>query len=93
MLFYENRIKGKIAYILQAVSIIPLLIFGIVVLLLGTQIFTKAMYNEVETELRNVCRNLNTAIDSLYPGDYELVEEGTAIGCTRAVMTSPMITR
>lgn len=72
----EVRKSGKIAYVLQSVSIIPLLIFGIVVLLLGTQIFTKAMYNEVETELRNVCRNLTTAIDALYPGDYELVEEG-----------------
>lgn len=68
--------KGKIAYILQSVSIIPLLVFGIVILMLGTHIFTKAMYSEVETELRNVCRNLTTAIDSLYPGDYELVEEG-----------------
>lgn len=68
--------KGKIAYILQSVSIIPLLIFGIVILLLGTQIFTNAMYNEVETELRNVCRNLTTTINSLYPGDYKLAEEG-----------------
>lgn len=68
--------KGKIAYILQSVSIIPLLVFGIVVLLLGTHIFTKAMYKEVENELQNVCRNLTTTIDALYPGDYELVEDG-----------------
>lgn len=67
--------KGKIAYILQAVSILPLLVFGIVVLLLGTHIFTKAMYHEVETELRNVCLNLATSFDALYPGDYELVAE------------------
>lgn len=67
--------KGKIAYFLQSVSIIPLLIFGIVILLLGTHIFTDAMYHEVETELRNVCRNLTTSIDALYPGDYELVAE------------------
>lgn len=68
--------KGKIAYILHSVSIIPLLVFGVVVLLLGTQIFTDAMYNQVETELRNVCRNLVTTIDALYPGDYKLVEDG-----------------
>lgn len=67
--------KGKIAYILQSVSIIPLLIFGVVILLLGTHIFTKAMYTEVETELRNVCLNLTTSFDALYPGDYELVPE------------------
>ncbi|MCM1191416.1 MAG: diguanylate cyclase [Butyrivibrio sp.] len=67
--------KGKLAYILLAVSILPLLVFGIIILLLGTHIFTKAMYTEVETELRNVCRNLNTSFDALYPGDYALVSE------------------
>lgn len=72
--------KGKIAYILQSVSIIPLLIFGVVILLLGTHIFTVAMYNEVETELRNVCLNLTTSFDALYPGDYELVTEDNG-GC------------
>lgn len=70
-----TRGKGKIAYILQSISIIPLLFFGIIILLLGTQIFTNAMYDEVEVELRNVCRNLTTTFDTLYPGDYELVGE------------------
>ncbi|MCM1056863.1 MAG: diguanylate cyclase [Firmicutes bacterium] len=71
----ETGKKGKIAYILQAVSILPLLVFGIVILLLGTHIFTRAMYTEVETELRNVCRNLTTSFEALYPGDYYLVSE------------------
>lgn len=67
--------KGKIAYVLQSISIIPLLVLGIVILLLGTQIFTNAMYKQVETDMRNVCRNLATTLDALYPGDYELVSE------------------
>lgn len=67
--------KGKIAYVLLSISIIPLLIFGIVILLLGSSIFTDAMYSEVETELSNVSGNLATSLDALYPGDYELVGE------------------
>lgn len=67
--------KGKIAYVLQSISIIPLLVLGIVILLLGTQIFTNAMYKQVETDMRNVCRNLATTLDALYPGDYELAGE------------------
>lgn len=67
--------RGKIAYVLQLISILPLLIFGIVILLLGSSIFTDAMYAEVEVELRNVSRNLITSLDALYPGDYKLVGE------------------
>ena len=67
--------KGKIAYVLQSICILPLLIFGIVILILGSNIFTDAMYSEVETELSNVSSNLVTSLDALYPGDYELVGE------------------
>lgn len=67
--------RGKIAYVLQLISILPLLIFGIVILLLGSSIFTNAMYSEVEVELSNVSSNLITSLDTLYPGDYELVGE------------------
>ena len=69
--------KGKIAYALQAINIIPLLFFAIVILLLGNRIFTKAMYGEVETELSNISSNLVTMFDALYPGDYRLVGDGT----------------
>lgn len=67
--------KAKIAYILQLISIFPLLFLGIVILLLGTQLFTNAMYQAVETDMRNVCRNLITTYDALYPGDYEFADE------------------
>lgn len=66
--------KGKIAYVLQSISILPLLLLGIVILLLGTRIFTNAMYREVERDLGNVCSSLSTAYDALYPGDYTLTD-------------------
>ena len=67
--------KGKIAYILQAINIIPLLLFGIIILLLGNHLFTASMHAEVEEDLRNVSNTLTTMLDSLYPGDYHLEGE------------------
>lgn len=68
-----TRGKGKIGYILQAMNIIPLVTFGVLILLLGTHWFTKSMYSEVEQDLYNVSCSIVTALDTLYPGDYELV--------------------
>lgn len=65
--------KGKIAYALQAINILPLLLFGILIMLLGTHWFTQCMYTEVETELSNVTSSLSVMLDTLYPGDYKLV--------------------
>ena len=67
--------KGKISYALQAINIIPLLFFGIIIMLLGTNWFTRCMYNEVQTELSDAVSYLTTMYDALYPGDYELIGE------------------
>lgn len=67
--------KGKIAYILQIINIIPLLIFGFLIMLLGTNLFTGSMHSEVEEELSNVSSSLVTMLDALYPGDYRLEGE------------------
>ena len=70
--------KGKISYALQTITILPLLLFGLIILGVGTHLFTKSMNSEVEIELNNVSSNLVTMFDALYPGDYRL-ESGTAI--------------
>ena len=43
-----NHGKGKISYILQAINTIPLMFFGVLILAIGTNWFTKAIYAEVE---------------------------------------------
>lgn len=68
----EANNKGKISYALQSINIIPLLFFGIIILLLGTHWFTRSMYAEVRNELSNVSASLITMFDALYPGDYHL---------------------
>lgn len=68
--------KTKITYILQSVSIFPLLFLGAIILMLGTWLFRDAMYQSVETDMRGVCLNLVTTFDALYPGDYKYEADG-----------------
>lgn len=64
--------KGKISYSLQAINIIPLLVFGLILVILENHWFTKTMYAEVETELKNVSASIITLYDISYPGDFSL---------------------
>ncbi len=64
--------KGKLSYALQAINIIPLLTFGVIITLLGTRWFTQAMHDEVELELSNMAHTVTTLMDVAYPGDYHL---------------------
>ena len=70
-----NHGKGKISYILQAINTIPLIFFGVLILAIGTNWFTKAIYAEVEEELRNMAEGISITLDLLYPGDYRLTED------------------
>lgn len=69
--------KGKISYALQTITILPLLLFGLIILGIGTHLFKKSMNSEVEIELSNVSSNLVTMFDALYPGDYRLGDESS----------------
>ncbi len=69
--------KGKLSYVLQTITSLPLLLFGLIILGVGTHRFTMSMYSEVEIELSNVSGNIVTMFDALYPGDYELQEGNT----------------
>lgn len=65
--------SGKMAHVLLAINIIPLFFFGIAILFLATELFTKTMYSEIETELRSAANTVAYLLDLAYPGDYELV--------------------
>lgn len=67
--------KGKITYALYAINIIPLLVFALLLLILGSNRFTKSMYKEIQNELEDSVIYLTTIYDTLYPGDYTLVGE------------------
>jgi len=71
----ESGRKGKVAHILQAISIIPLILFGIAIILLGNHWFTKTMHEEVAAELIASAKEAVTLFDVAYPGDYHLEGE------------------
>lgn len=67
--------KGKIGQVLQMINIIPLLAFCAITVLLSYQWFSRAMHSEVRRELQYVARNINTLMETAYPGDYRLEGE------------------
>lgn len=66
----KKKNKGKMAYMLQLVSMIPLLFLGVMIMILGYRQFTKAMYDEVELALQGTAASTLTLLEALYPGDY-----------------------
>jgi len=65
--------RGKLYYTFQAISMIPLLIYGIVVIIFSSATFKRSMQQQVHAELKNVASLVNTLLDTAYPGDYTLV--------------------
>lgn len=74
--------KGKIYYSMQAISILPIILFGILMFICGTYSFTKAMSKEVYDHLDTSAHLCISQINASYPGDYVLratpLEEGMA---------------
>lgn len=67
--------KGKIYYTMQAISLLPILLFGLLIMAFGTVSFTKSMNHEVFDHLDASAHLLISLIDSNYPGDYTLKEQ------------------
>lgn len=65
--------RGKLYYSFQAISMVPLLIYGIVVIIFSSASFKHSMQEQVYAELKNVASLVDTLLDTAYPGDYTLV--------------------
>lgn len=65
--------KGKISHALLAINIIPMLFFGLAIMLLCSRWFSRIMYAEVEQEMKNIACSVDLLLNTAYPGDYELV--------------------
>ena len=66
--------KGKIYYSMQAISILPLLLFGLIIIFSSTFFFSRAIHKEVATEMEISAELCISLLDSVYPGDYQLKE-------------------
>lgn len=74
-----NKSKhGKLYYSFPAISMVPLLLYGIGVIIFSSATFQKSMHQQVYTELQNMASLVDTLLNTAYPGDYAL-ENDTAI--------------
>lgn len=73
----QKKNRGKIASVLQAITVIPLLFFGLIIMLLAYHQFNNTMHKEVEVFLEDISHNVETIIDVAYPGDYRLVGDNS----------------
>ncbi len=69
----KDNAKGKIYYSMQAICLLPLLIFGILIIVFSTYAFSHAMNKEVASGLEDASHLCTALFDAAYPGDYELV--------------------
>ncbi len=69
----DKNKRGKLYYSFQAISMVPLLLYGIVVIIFSSTSFKHSMQDQVYTELKNVAFLVDTLLDTAYPGDYSLV--------------------
>ncbi len=69
-----DKRKGKIYYSMQAISILPLLLFGVVLIFSSSFFFSKAMHKEVANGLEDAAELCTALLDATYPGDYRLME-------------------
>ncbi len=63
---------NKLAINHYMAAILPLLIFGIIILVLGSALINRALTFEVEQQLQSVGAAVEIGIDKLFPGEYEL---------------------
>ena len=67
---------GKIALAMQAISIVPLILFAVIIGMIASHQFQKAMYTEVENNFTTIGKNIEMILDASFPGDYSLKEAG-----------------
>lgn len=73
----DKNKRGKLYYSFQAISMIPLLLYGIVVIIFSSVTFQKGMHQQVAEELKNVACLANVLLDTAYPGDYTMTDDST----------------
>lgn len=67
--------KGKLAMVLQAIIITPLILFSILITILASSLISEALKAEVRESLENTANNVELLFNTAFPGDYYLKGE------------------
>lgn len=71
----EKKARSSIYKTIPAMAIVPILLFGVLVLVVCSARFNGVMYEKVEDELCNIATSVATAYDMVYPGEYRYLEK------------------
>lgn len=73
----ENK-KSGMRKSLLCVTLIPTILFGIVIIVYCSNQLTSSIHQEVESSLKNIARSAEYMCEREYPGEYRL-EQGTSV--------------
>lgn len=68
-----NKSKGGLRNSFLAMTVLPLIVLGIVIVGLGYRMYTQGLHNEVQNGLSAVGQTVLCSYDELYDGDYNLL--------------------
>ena len=66
----EKKARSSIYKTIPAMAIVPLLLFGFLVLLICSWRFDDVMHEKVEDELQNIAASVAATYDTVFPGEY-----------------------
>lgn len=66
----EKKARSSIYKTIPAMAIVPLMLFGILVLSICSVRFNKVMHEKVEDELKNIASSVAATYDTVFPGEY-----------------------
>jgi len=72
----EKKARSSIYKTIPAMAIVPLLLFGFLVLAMCSWRFNDIMREKVEDELQNIAASVAATYDTVYPGEYRYETEG-----------------
>jgi diguanylate cyclase (GGDEF)-like protein len=71
--------KSGLRKSLLYVTVIPIILFGIIIIVYSSNQMTKAIYQEVESGLRNVAQTVLYVYEKDYPGEYRMEKDTSEI--------------
>ena len=66
----EKKARSSIYKTIPAMAIVPLMLFGLLVLIVCSWRFNGVMHEKVEDELQNIASSVAATYDTVFPGEY-----------------------
>ena len=69
----EKKARSSIYKPIPAMAIVPIMLFGLLVLFICSIRFNGVMHEKVEDELENIAASVAATYDTVFPGEYDYI--------------------